>query len=181
MSEELNDAPEKKKSVKPKKKGKGLMIALVLVLPILIGGGALAAAKMGVIKVPGLTPAKQVANAANAYDEKNEKLELEVQTPPDKEEEKEVPKKLAAVKPQEPKTDPEAGAKKLAGIWNNMEPTQIVTISASYKDDDLAFVLSKMEPEVVAEVLVAMPDPKRAAKLSQQIQELASIVPEPAS
>lgn len=180
MSEESSEINEQPVAKKPKKKGKGLIIALVLVLPILIGGGALAAAKMGVIKIPGLTPAQKVAKAGDAYGDKDSKVELDVKIEPDEEVE-ETPKKLVAEEPKKPETDPEAGAKKLAGIWNNMEAAQIVTISASYKDEELAFVLSKMEPEVVAEVLVAMPDPKRAAKLSQQIQELASIVPEPAS
>jgi len=181
MADEVSEINEEPIPKKGKKKGKGLVIVLGLLLPILIGGGALVAAKMGVIKIPGLTPAKAVAKAADAYGDKDSAVELDVQTPTEEEiVEEEPPKKLQAVKPPEPKTDPEIGAKKLAGIWNNMEPTQIVTIAATYQDEEFALVLSKMEPEVVAEVLVAMPDPKRAAKLSQQIQKLASIVPEPA-
>lgn len=180
MADDTNEVVEESAPKRGKKKGKGLVIALVLILPILIGGGALAAAKMGVIKIPGLTPAKAVAKAADAYGDKDSKIDLEVQTPTEEEvTEEEPPKKMEAVKPPEPKTDPEIGAKKLAGIWNNMEPSQIVTIAATYKDEEFAFVLSKMEPEIVAEVLAAMPDPKRAAKLSQQIQNIASVIPEP--
>jgi len=179
MADEVSEINEEPTPKKAKKKGKGLVIVLGLLLPILIGGGALVAAKMGVIKIPGLTPAKAVAKAADAYGDKDSKIALDVKTPTEEEIVEEPPKKLEAVKPPEPKTDPEIGAKKLAGIWNNMEPAQIVTIAATYKDEEFALVLSKMEPEVVAEVLVAMPDPKRAAKLSQQIQSIASVIPEP--
>jgi cell division septation protein DedD len=185
--EEVQEEPKPKK---PKGKSKkGLIIALVV--PLLIVGGGLGAAYAGVVKIPGLKlpgmKTKTVASnytdkddkAADLYTDKDDKAtelakadvkEPEVTIEPD-------PKPLVTKEP-EPITDPELGAKKLAGIWNNLEPSDIVRISAAYKDPELALVLSKMDAEKVAAVLSEITDSKRAAKLSQEIQNLASIIPE---
>lgn len=186
MSEEIENIQEEAEQPKPKKpKGKskkGLIIVLAVVLPLLIGGGVIGAAFAGMIKIPGLKlPGMKTKTAATNYTDKDDKpseigkTEPEATIEPDAQEPE---KEKLITKEPEPETNPELGAKKLAGIWNNLEPADIVRISATYKDPDLALVLSKMDAEKVAAVLSEIKDNKRAAKISQEIQNLASIIPE---
>ena len=153
-----------------KKGGKKI---LLIVLPVLLlGGGFVGLAVAGVIKVPGLTPKKPVTKAM--YGESAKKDDAKAP-----EAKKPVAKKadappVAASKP--PTVDPEAGAKKLAQLWNGIPTAQLVEIAKSYKDDELAKVLVVMDPEKVAEVLGVL-DAKRSAKLSRELQRVASVLP----
>ncbi len=180
IDEELTPKPKKAKG----KSKKGLIIVLAVVVPLLLVGGTAGAAFAGIIKIPGLkipgAKAKSVANYTDKDDNpselaKNEKKEPEASIEPEKES---TAPEVKIVKEPEPVLDPEVGAKKLAGIWNNLEPADIVRISAAYKNPELALVLSKMDAEKVAGVLSEIKDAKRAAALSQEIQHLASIIPE---
>ncbi|MDI9641604.1 hypothetical protein QPK87_17460 [Kamptonema cortianum] len=169
-----------------KQSGKALIIGIVVPLVIVGAVGGLAFA--GVIKIPGLNIGpKATAKAAENYGEKDDKLD--VKTPKDSEVEKEESpastppeaEETSVATPTEPKTDPEEGAKKLAGIWNNMEAANLLAIAKNYKDEELALVLSKMEAEKVAEILGAMAkgsDAKRAALLSRKMEELGSVLPD---
>jgi hypothetical protein len=68
-----------------------------------------------------------------------------------------------------PPPDVEAGAKKLAGLWNSMEAPQLLAIVANWKESELAHVLVKMDSDKVSELLGAM-DPAKASSLSHAIQ-----------
>ena len=149
-----------------KGKKKGPLIAMI-VAPLVLGGGVVGAALTGAVNIPGLTPKK--AKPPTGYGEKKD--------------EKPVAKKPTAPPVEDPPptakaptTDPELGAKKLAQLWNNVETAKLVAIAKGYRDDDLAPILVKMDPEKVAEVLAAI-EPARATKLSQQIQSEASVLP----
>lgn len=163
---------------KPKSK-KGLIIALAVLVPLLLAGGVLGAAFAGLVTIPGLKlPGKNPANtAAGNYLDKDDKappapsteVAAEIKPEPKPEEEPAT---------QEPQTDPELGAKKLAGIWNNLDAPDIVRIASTYEDVDFARVLSKMDGEKVAKVLANIKDAKKAARLSRLIESQASVIPE---
>jgi|GEM_PF-832509 len=190
MAKEIDESNEdtqgESKPKKPKGKSKkGLIIVLAVVLPLLIVGGAVGAAYAGLIKIPGLSlPGMKTKTVAANYTDKDDeaaKLAEKAKNEPEASIEPDDPTnepKVLITKEPEPVTDPELGAKKLAGIWNNLEPTEIVRISAPYKTPELALVLSKMDAEKVAAVLTEITDTKRAAALSQEIQNIASIIPD---
>ncbi|MBS1714737.1 MAG: hypothetical protein JST30_10425 [Armatimonadetes bacterium] len=152
-----------------KKGGKKL---LLLVLPVIVlGGGFVGLAVTGIVKVPGLTPKKpQVKPMYGETAKKDEAPKKEPEKPKAKPDDKPA---VAAAPP--PKIDAEAGAKKVGQLWNGVPTPQLVEIVKSYKDDELAKVLVLMDPEKVAELLAAV-DAKRSAKLSKELQKVASIV-----
>jgi len=169
-----------------KKKPVFLIGALV---PLVVGGAVVGLAMTGTIKIPGLTPQKAAANIygqANLYGESQAggdalAIESEAKAKEETEGEK-VPKPPAAppklaITTEEPATDPDAGAKKLAKLWNVMETTTLKEIAPQFKDQELALIVSKMETEKAAALLAVM-DPKRAAIISREIQEIGSIIPE---
>ncbi len=167
MSEEIEPTP----SAKPKKMRKLLPVILIAAI-LLIAGAVLGLGRAGIIKIPGLTPAKKAAQAAELYAEKSDP---KIPAEPEEEEQIEEPGAVN-LPPAEPEIEPDrdAGAKKIAGIWNNMEAADIVAMGAAYEPQDFARVLSKMDPEKVAEVLSAIPDKKRAARISLAIEEIAA-------
>ena len=187
---------------KPKKKGKkGLIIVIVAGVLVLAGGGVVGAAVMGLINIPGLTSKKQ---SASLYGEGNElygeggellatndsestspdtttaldgKDETDaVQDDPTDEPETEI---VAQSEP-EPIVDPEVGAKKLAKVWNEMKPAELVNITVEYQDTELARVLKNMDSSQVAKLLAIM-DPKVAARVSKEMEAQGSVLPPPAS
>lgn len=164
-----------------KKKPVFLIGALV---PLVVGGAVVGLAMTGTIKIPGLTPKKAAANIygqANLYGESQaggEALAIES----DAKAKEEAPKPptappTLAITTEEPATDPDAGAKKLAKLWNVMETNTLKEIAPQFKDQELALIVSKMETEKAAALLAVM-DPKRAAIISREIQEIGSIIPE---
>jgi hypothetical protein len=150
-----------------KGKKKGPLIAMI-VAPLVLGGGVVGAALTGAVNIPGLTP-KKAKPPAGYGERKDEKPAAKKPAAP--------PEEAPPAANKEPERDPEAGAKKLAQFWNNVETRRLVEIAKGYRDDDLAPILVKMDPEKVAEILAAI-EPARATKLSQQIQSEASLVPE---
>ena len=81
-----------------------------------------------------------------------------------------------AIELEKPKTDPDLGARQLAKIWNEIKTGDLVKIADGFDDDELGLVMFYMQKSKVAEVLAKV-TPARAAKLSKEIQRLASIVP----
>ena len=146
---------------------------LMIVVPILIlGGSFLGLAMAGVVQVPGLSPRK--TKPPGLYGEKKDSKpaeKAEAPAPPKKEKLKvEPPKVKAEVK------DESKGLKKLAQLWNNLPSAKLAEVAKEYSDKDLAPVLVAMDPEKVAEFL-SLVDSKRSAKLSKELQRVASIVP----
>lgn len=152
------------------------MKALIVIGPILLVGAVLGAGFTGMINIPGVTPKKPAAKAAEMYGESKE-VAVEDAVPeeePVQEEEEEEAKPVVKT-PEAPKTDPEKGAKELAKYWSSIETTSLLKIIDSFEDNELALVLSFMSKDKVAEVLSKVA-PERAAKLSKELQRLASIV-----
>ena len=144
---------------------------LFIALPVLVlGGGFVGLAVSGVIKVPGLTPRKPKVQAmygeTPAAPAKKETDAPVAQKPP--------AKKEPIVTVATAKSDPEAGNKKLAQLWNGMPTPKLVALAKSFKDNELAVVLIKMDPEKVAEFLTAL-EPGRSAKLSKELQKAAAV------
>lgn len=175
------DAP----GAKPKKKRKLGKFFLFTFLLGLIGGGVyVGLVQAGKVKNPAVksmianltkpkpkTPAEQLAQQkpAEAVSEPAAPEEPKV------EEEQAPPKKKPKPVPQ-PTIDPEVGAKKIALVWDTMEPDAVVKVAKTYKDAEFARVLSQMETEKVGAILAAL-DPKRAAKVSRQIEQMGSVIP----
>ena len=155
------------------KKGK-LKLILGIVLPVVVLGTVAGLGAAGIVKIPGLSKKPMVQNYGDK-DDKLPKVKIEEEKPPEDETPK--PKPPAKVEPA-PTIDPEAGAKKLADVWNNIPTDKLVEIASNYKDPELALVMSKMDREKTAVVLAAM-DAKRAAKLSQELERLGSVLPVP--
>lgn len=163
-------------TAKPKKKG-GIKLVLFIVLPLLlVGGGVVGAAFMGVINIPGLTPAKKgkLAHGAQSMYGEQAKVEPAKPAPP-------RPKKEVATKPpaEPPKPDMDLGAKKLAKIWNEISVDGLMKIIEKWSDEDVARVLAKMDTSKVAQLLASLASSKkaeRAGKLSELMQLQAAVV-----
>ena len=175
--------PKKPKGDKKKKGKLGLILAIVL--PLVLIGGTVGAGMAGIINIPGLTKAKAKANgqygeAGGLYGEEKDIVasvtEKEEKMDKVQEKPKEEPEPIIPPEP-EPELDPEAGAMKLAKVWNNISPDQLAPIVAGYKDQELALVLSKMDSKKVA-ALISVIKPDRAAKLSKEIEAIGSVIPE---
>ena len=72
--------------------------------------------------------------------------------------------------------DDDPGAKQLAKIWNEIKTGDLAKIAEGYDDTELGRVMFFMQKSKVAE-LCAKVTPDQGAKLSKEIQRLASIVP----
>lgn len=153
---------------------KGLIIGIVVGVLVLGGGGVFGAAKMGIIKIPGLTPVKKKNNAMALYGDKGAKPVAKKDVEPPKKSEPEEPAKPIP-KPTH-KIDPEVGAQKVADLWSAMEPTKVAEIAKDWKDVELARVLALMDDAQSAAVLGSL-EPSRASKVSVEIQKQASKVP----
>jgi hypothetical protein len=154
---------------------------LILIIPVVLLATGVALALMGIIKIPGLTP-KGKDKAASLYAESKDPKVADLkapagstQTPPTK---TNPPKKPPAQKPPvvSATTQPEAGQKKLAKLWNELEAKSLREVTKDWKDQDLAPVLLKMDSGKVAEYL-ALIDPKKASSLSKELQKQASLIP----
>ena len=163
---------EEQKS-EPKKKGKGLKIVLFVVLPLLlVAGGVVGCAFMGIVNIPGLTPrkkAKAVATNAALYADTKAPVEKKPETKP------KVAKKPPVKAVEEaPKPDMDLGAKRIAKVWNEMEVKKLSKIIADWKDEDVARAFSKMDTGKAAEVLADIPAP-RASKICELMQLQAAL------
>ncbi|WP_457831920.1 hypothetical protein, partial [Staphylococcus aureus] len=76
-----------------------------------------------------------------------------------------------AAKKEEPKftVDSTLGEKKIAALWGEIEVSQLEAITKSWKNEDLARVMAKMDSAKVAEWLAAM-KPDRASAISKIIE-----------
>ena len=100
-----------------------------IVLPILLlGGGFVGLAIMGVVNVPGLTPPKKAKPAPEYGEAKDKDLVAEAKT--------KIPNpKTPILKPKEtPETDPEKGTKKLAQLWNNLPAAKLAEKEREYAE-----------------------------------------------
>lgn len=151
-------------------------LALFLVLPLaLLGGGGFFAVYSGMVEVPFLP---KTAASPNAEKEKEEPVKP-VAPPPSV---PAVAKPKPVAKPKKPDVvvvapDPARGDRKLAELWNAIDIPKLLDLTRDWREEDLARVMLKMDPSVVAEYLAAMPDAKRASSLSRRIRDLASIPP----
>ncbi len=162
------------------------MKALFIVVPILLIGGALGAAFMGVINVPGITPKKTAAaksapeeqpatddesTATDEVEDQQVSADTGTQSPP--------AEPLRSAAQPKPNTDPEQGAKALAKYWDEIDIAKLIPITETYKESELAQVLYFMQKSKVAELLSSVSS-DRAARLSRELQRLASVVKEEA-
>lgn len=138
---------------------------MILLPLLLVGGGVVGLGLAGILKIPGLTPAKKKQVAAGLYGEaKDLKPKEEVKKPV-----------VASAKPKKKAptvavatNDPALGRKKLAKVWGEMEPSQLNGITKGWKVEELCEVFLIMDPAKVSEVLAVM-DAKRADAVSRAI------------
>jgi hypothetical protein len=157
--------------------------AILAIVPVVIIGAVAGLGFAGIIKIPGITPKKALANAAKGYVQTEGKAPVVAKTEPKtptKAADDPAPTKLA---PKPAKKDLDQGADALASVWNEIKTPELLKISANWKDDDLAIVLSHMDTSLVAKFLDEMakggtdkPNPMRASKLSKILQDQGSIV-----
>ena len=150
---------------------------LMILIPLLLIGGGVAAFFLGLIPGTKKKPAPVAALPAGA-DKKDPTKAI------DKPKGELAPSLAKPVKAT-PKDsiDAQKGAERLADLWNQMDTETLVKIIADWKDPDLVKVLSTMDDGKVAELMtaIAKDKPARASKLSKQLQQLASVVPAPAT
>jgi len=167
---------------------------LFILLPVILLAVGAALVMMGVVKIPGLNLGPQKKAAQLYAGDKDPKTGAPKTDPaktdaktdagtPKTDPTKADPTKVATNKPPAQKptdpafdTKPDQGAKKLAKLWNEMEPTALKDITKDWKEKDLAAVLNKMDNGKVAEFLGIL-DAKRASNLSRELQKQASLVP----
>jgi hypothetical protein len=179
-------------------------LALILfLLPLLAGGVVVTLALTRVINIPGLTPKKKKKPTTLAQNDPKKDLAKDGNakdgsakdaSAKDPETDKasgtsKVGKPSASTKPPTPKAPPkqtpatedlDKGATKLAAVWAEMKPDDLVKIIPNYKDSELALVLKKMDESAVAELLAKL-KPERAATLSRAIEVSAGQLKSPAA
>jgi hypothetical protein len=158
---------------------------VMILIPIVIIGGILSAGFMGLINIPGVTPAKKHAKKDDKA-KKDDPPKVAVKSTP-------TPKYTPA-KPKPGSTvtiDPGKGADEVAGVWDEMDTPALLTVMDDWKDADVVPVLLKMDGDKVSELLNAMATTnpqdklhanrqKRASALSKALQKEASKVVVPA-
>jgi hypothetical protein len=155
------------------------MKPLLIILPILIIGGTVGAAYMGVINVPGVTPTKiEAATTAEAQPTEEEATQEQSTSETTEDFQSTAPPNPNSQTPELPNSqtaEPNAaqGAKSLAKYWDEISVPKLVPITETYGEKDLAQVLFFMQRSKVAELLSSV-SADRAAKLSRELQQLAS-------
>lgn len=147
---------------------------LFIAIPVGLLGGVAAAGKLGILQIPGLSPAKK-AGAASLYSQDKEKS---AETKPAAQPRKRKPP-TPAVRTRAtdvPRENPESGYAKIAGLWNEMSPDALLAIAKTWKDADLAPIFHRMDGDKVAKMLetMAQADPNRASSLVRAIQKEAA-------
>ena len=157
------------------------VILIVVPLLLLIGGGVFGAAKMGFLKIPGITPVKK--KGANLYGA--QKLYGEANDPKVAVKPKEAPKPKPKPK-SKPKSEPKpefirdenVGAEAIAELWNEMPADKLVAMVKDWENDNLARVFRFMDAGQSTKILASL-DPKRASSIVKIMQAQASQVPNP--
>jgi hypothetical protein len=170
----------------------------MVLLPVLLIGGLAGAGLMGVVNIPGLTPARG-AGAEKLYTEEAEGAKTEgakaapAQPPasglragadgtrmrsgpqPDFSRTPAGPHQGAdqARTGSGPQPDLDAGARRVARLWAQIETPRLLQVVEDWPDEDLARVIGHLEAGKAAELLSAM-DPRRASRLSREIQRTAA-------
>lgn len=141
---------------------------LLIVLPLLlIAGTVVGLGFVGIIKIPGITKAKPKPKLSPDKPI-NTLLTMVAKLPP--------PPPKTAAKPADKKkvaTDLTPGDVKLAVLWNEVPPEQLVKITEKWPPADLARVLVKMEEEKVSKYLATLA-PERAALVSKEMRLLVA-------
>lgn len=157
-----------------------MKVVLILVALLAVVGGVLFAGWKGLIRIPGITPAKKSAAAQALYGEQTAGQTADKDKKP---EAKKQPAPGAAAqnpkKHEAPKADLAKGRKKLAKLWEQLEAKRLAELISDWRDDEAASVLALMDNAKVARLLGEL-EPRRASKLSREIQKAASL-PEPRS
>jgi hypothetical protein len=158
------------------------MKPLLIIVPILLIGGTLGAGFMGVVNIPGVTPKKGAAKDKPASEEAAQaEPEAETGQTETTESSDETALEAPVEEPSlpeprtEPQSDPALGAKALAKYWDEIDTNKLVPITDTYSERELAAVLVHMKKDKVAQLLATV-GPDRAAKLSRELQRLASVV-----
>jgi hypothetical protein len=170
------------------------MKPLFIILPILLVGGFVGAAAMGVVHVPGISPKKAQgkANAVYSADAGGEVAATDTTDTTDQTDTAEATEPTTGPAAEEAQTPPdvnvtatqqtttptenvEQGAKALAKYWDEIETPKLIPITETYKDAELAQILYFMDKKKVAELLSRV-SAERAASLSHELQRLASVV-----
>ncbi len=157
------------------------LVIMVAVVLFLIGGG-LAAAMMGLVNVPGISPTnfgKRVEASPDgtggllfALTDPLNRLGKEADDAQKKAEKAAPPPKDQPV----PNLHPEEGDLKLATYWNGLQAEQLVKITEKWQPAAVAKVLMKMDEDQVSKYLNQL-KPDRADQISRAIQALASQPP----
>lgn len=149
---------------------------VLIATPVLLIGGIIVAGVTGLVEIPGLTPKKSAARA-NLYGEAaksdaEQKVPQKVKPVVSATPRKRLPRPVS----YKPSTrDPEAGAKRLAKVWNVMAAAKVAELAKSWTDGEMAKVLVRMETEKAAALLELLPS-TRASKLSRALQAEASVI-----
>lgn len=143
-------------------------VALIVVPLLILGLGAVAVlGRIGILKIPGLTPAKKKNVAARQYGEvKDEKPLATAKPAADTRKPKMKPKVEVAA------NDPAVARRKLAKVWAEMEPSSLVAMVKTWKVDELTDVFLAMDASKVSEILSEM-DANRADAVSRAILKRA--------
>lgn len=162
---------------------------LLFILPLIIGGVVVGLAMKRIINIPGLTPKKKKSSQTTDKQSQNQSPDGSKDAGKDQSNSKaadkgDVAKKsgakapakknddTAAKTPKEDALDPasaEKGAAKIAAVWGEMKPEDLVKLVPHYKEKELALILRKMDEGTVATLLTKL-DPDQAAKLSHAIE-----------
>ena len=146
-----------------KKGGKGLIIGIALVLVIV--GAVFGLAMVGMINIPGVTQKKKATPVAVAKPKPS--------TPIDAQKDKKLKEApTSAVKTLSP-AEVKQGAAKLAEVWNEMPTNKLAKVIEKWKAEDLALILTEMDPTKVADILGGM-KPEVASKVSLELKKIAS-------
>lgn len=164
----VSPAPERRR---------GKPVALFLLLPVLLLGGAWGLAKAGVLPVgkwAGKSKSAQKALGAlglvskkNKHDKKVATTHVAEKAPPPEPET--APAVAAAAAPPKPAAPPQDNTGKVAAILATMDGARVAALLAKMPDAEAAPLLLKMKPRLAGEILAALP-PTRAVVLTRYLR-----------
>ena len=149
-------------------------------------GGAFAAAYLGFVDVPGISPLKFGKPVKPSSDPKGGLVFALIDPVRQISVIVDAAAKVAAKKPpprqpdMAPKVNPTMGDLKLAAFWNGLSVDQLEKVTEKWQPAALAKVMLKMDEDQATKLLDKLP-PARADQISRAIQGLASQLPKTTS
>lgn len=147
-----------------------MRLVIILLAVIALGGTAIGLGYAGILRIPGITPAKKKTLESKQEKQTAASAATANATPPIKI----VPTPAPAAIPQKKIEPVEDGSDRLAKLWSSLDAESLQKILDKWPSGDTIPILAKMEDDKLAELLaqIVSKSPAKAAQLSKAIKAL---------